>query len=115
MYRAEVLGKTLAQGLTKVQPQTLRTRLTAWKHHHSEAYFAQGVCACCATFKRKAKLQEVIFTKPQSEEPPSWLEWSVDQWLRYREAWYCRQFNKDSLHVWFQIGDPLAHFGFGNC
>ena len=94
MYRAEVLGKTLAQGLTKVQPQTLRTRLTEFKRRHSEEYFAQGVCACCATFKRKAKLQEIIFSSPQSDEAPSWLDWSVDQWLRYREAWYRRQLKK---------------------
>ena len=88
-YRKEVFERSLAQGLQPVPPQVLRTRLAAWKEHFSNENFAMGVCASCATFKRKKKLEEIVFCSPESVQSPAWLGWSVEQWLRYRDAWYC--------------------------
>ena len=60
-YRRRVLGDAVARWPEAVPAQVLRTRLAAYAVLHTDADFEQGVCAVCARWKRRTKLQPATF------------------------------------------------------
>ena len=83
-----MLRKTLSEWPQKVSPQVLRSCLGAFKDELCDANFVEEICASCCRLKRRSKLRTVIFPASSSCEAPSWLPWSPEDWLRYREAWF---------------------------
>ena len=45
---------------------------------------AQLPCASCCRLNRKCKLTNTIFPTVDTDEPPAWLPWSKEEWLRHR-------------------------------
>ena len=91
-YREDVLGRSLAEWPQVVSAQTLRNRLAAFKAELSDWSFRMRPCASCARNKRQCKLRRVSFPPAAAEQPPGWLEWSVEDWRRSRQSWL------DGLH-----------------
>ena len=87
-YRREVLEKVLSEWPQRISSQVLRSRLAAFKKALCDVNFAELPCASCCRLKRKCKLSRVTFPPVDSEEPPSWLSWSREEWCTHRAAWF---------------------------
>jgi hypothetical protein len=107
-YRHEILRRVIAEWPTPTSPQTLRTRLAAYKETLCDANYLMGVCACCAREKRRCKLRRVEFPPPDVDEAPSWLPWTHDEWAQHRTDWY------DQLHNLFDVETYLQHYFFAD-
>ena len=87
-YRQRVLGRTLVEWPQPVAPETLRSRLAAFREELCDFNFQLLSCAVCARQKRRCKLFPATFPPVAADVPPTWLPWSEDEWQLNREMWY---------------------------
>ena len=87
-YRHRVLTDAVARWPEAVPAQVLRTRLAAYAALHTDVYFEQGVCAVCARWKRRAKLQPAVFPARGAAAAPAWLSLSLAEWQKQGDAWW---------------------------
>ena len=83
-----MLGDAVARWPEAVPAQVLRTRLAAYAALHTDADFEQGVCAVCARWKRRTKLQPATFPARGAAAAPAWLSFSFAEWQKQGDAWW---------------------------
>ena len=110
-HRRDVLERVAAEAPAPVTAQIIRARLTAFKEQMSHQNYTEGVCACCARSKRQSKLTRVDLPACDAAEPPDWLGWTTEQWVRNRAAWWSQvdtELNIDKyLDVHFHAAERL--------
>ena len=87
-YRRRVLNDAVSRWPEAVPAQVLRTRLAAYAALQTDAVFVQGVCASCARWKRRTKLQPAVFPARGAAAAPSWLPFSPAEWQKHGDAWW---------------------------
>ena len=83
-----MLGGAVARWPEAVPAQVLRTRLAAYAALYTDADFEQGVCAVCARWKRRTKLQPATFPARGAAAAPAWRSFSFAEWQKQGDAWW---------------------------